>query len=165
VKSIFIQDFFKYFLVFGLGILFFRCGSGQVYEQNTDLKNAHWFVDSVLVYQFEIKEVDSRYNLLYNIRNTLNYPYYNLYVTYYLEDSQGKQISTELQNITLMDAKTGKPFGSGLGDTFSHQLEVPNLTNFKFPKAGKYTFKIKQYMRQDPLVGMVSFGLRVEKAE
>jgi gliding motility-associated lipoprotein GldH len=165
VKFRFIQQFIKYSLLVGLGVLFFRCGSSRVYEQNIDLKNARWYADSVLVYSFDIKDANIAYNLLYNIRNSLQYPYYNLYVTYYLEDAQGKQLSTELQNITLMDAKTGKPFGSGLGDIFSHQLEIPNLTRFKFPKAGRYTFKVKQYMRQDPLLGVVSFGLKVEQAE
>ena len=64
-----------------------------------------------------------------------------------------------------MNAKTGKPFGSGLGDTFSDQLQNPTLVNYKFPKEGEYVFKIKQYMRKDPIPGIISLGLRVEKAD
>jgi gliding motility-associated lipoprotein GldH len=85
-----------------------------------------------------------------------------LYVTYYLLDEQGKQLSARLQELILMDATTGKPLGDGLGDIFDHQ--IVSLQNYKFNKRGKYTFKIKQYMRQDPLPDIMSIGIRVEKA-
>jgi gliding motility-associated lipoprotein GldH len=156
--------FYKQLFFWGLAFLFFRCAAQAEFEENKDIEKGKWEVKNTLSFIFEIKNAEQRYNLFYNVRNNLNYPFYNLYITYYLEDSKGKLISSELQNITLLDAKTGQPFGSGLGDTFAHQLSIPNFVNYKFPQAGRYTFKIKQYMRQDPLPGIVSFGLRVEKA-
>ena len=62
-----------------------------------------------------------------------------------------------------MHSKTGKPYGDGLGDIFSHQLPLPALSNVRFLKRGKYTFKLRHYMRRDLLPEIVSMGLRIEK--
>lgn len=155
------------YLFLGIGIIlsFSACQDNRVYEQNIDLKNGQWYIDSVLTFQFKIEDAQSKYDFLYNIRNSVRYPYYNMYVTFYLEDSLGNVIDQELQNITLMDSRTGEPFGSGLGDIFSHQLNIPRLTAYKFPDKGTYTLKLKQYMRQDPLPEILSLGLRVEKSD
>jgi gliding motility-associated lipoprotein GldH len=59
-----------------------------------------------------------------------------------------------------MDAKTGKPQGTGLGDIFNHQFDL--LHGFRFPKTGTYNMTLKQYMRQDPLPDIYSIGLRIE---
>jgi gliding motility-associated lipoprotein GldH len=61
-----------------------------------------------------------------------------------------------------MDEKTGKPMGDGLGDLFDHKIIA--LKNYRFPRAGKYTFKVRQYMRQDPLPAILSMGVSVESA-
>ncbi len=60
-----------------------------------------------------------------------------------------------------MDPKTGKPNGSGLGDLFDHKFLIKR--NYRFPKPGKYTMQIRQYMRQDPLLNILSVGITVEK--
>lgn len=146
---------------------FFLCGCGAsaVYEKNYDLKNSSWYADSTLTFKFNIAETDVKYNFYYNFRNTKSYPFYNLYLTYHLEDEKGNLIKTELQNATLFDAKTGKPFGNGIGGIYTHQLLHPSLTNFKFNKKGNYIFKIKQYMRKNPLEGVQAVGIRLEKVE
>lgn len=140
------------------------CQSSPFYEKNYDLAEGQWFVDSVRVFDFNIQDHQTPYFFYYNIRNTIDYPYYNLYVTFYLEDSTGEIISEQLQNISLMDEKTGKPFGSGW-DVFSHQLMVPLLNPFTFPAPGKYKLRLQQYMRRDPLPGILTVGLRIEKGK
>jgi len=102
------------------------------------------------------------YNIYYNLRNSLSYPYYNLYLTRYLTDEKGTQIESRLDEILLMDPKTGEPRGEGLGDLFDHKVLIKN--NYRFPKPGTYTIRIKQYMRQDPLPEILSVGIAVEKA-
>ncbi len=160
---------FSHHLVFYLMILILSsglisCGQERIYEKNYDISNEKWAIDSVYVFEFEIKDAKAKYNFFYNLRNDLLYPYQNIYVTFYLENNQKEVIDQELQNITLFDSKTGKPFGSGFGDVYSHQLPIPKLTNFKFPKAGKYTYRLEQRMREDPLPKIISVGLKIEKA-
>ena len=150
-----------YYLLF-IAIFFSACDKYRVYESNIDMKDMKWYADSVKKYTFLIEDSQINYNLLYNVRNTLNYPYYNLYIKYELKDSTGKTLSTDLQEVQLMDAKTGEPFGSGLGDIFDHRFYA--IKNFKFPAAGRYTMTVKQYMRQDPITEIMAFGIRVERA-
>jgi gliding motility-associated lipoprotein GldH len=138
------------------------CDEQRVYEKNLDLAGNQWYIDTIPSFTFRIDDPNLNYNIYYNIRNAVNYPYYNLYVTYSLQDSTGKAISSHLQNLILADSKTGKPLGNGLGDLFDHQ--ILSLKNYRFPSAGPYTFRVKQYMRQDPLPLIMSVGIRVEKA-
>lgn len=145
-----------------LGFFGWACDPDRVYEQYNDIPDNQWYIDSVQTYAFTIEDPALAYNIYYNVRNSVSYPYYNLFVTYYLTDAKGKQLSSQLQELLLMDAKTGKPLGDGVGDIFDHQVIL--LTNYKFPQKGNYTLKIKQYMRKDPLPEIMSIGIRVEKA-
>ena len=69
----------------------------------------------------------------------------------------------KMDELILADEKTGKPIGSGLGDIFDHKILI--LKGYKFPKKGTYQIKIQQFMRQNPLPDVLSFGLAIEKAE
>lgn len=133
-------------------------------KKNVDISNRRWGINEIPSFDFEITDTERRYNFYYNVRNTLEYPYQNLYVTYFLEDTVGNVISTDLHNMDLFDKKTGMPKGSsGLGDIYEHQfLAIPN---YRFDTAGVYRFRIQQYMRQQELPEIVSIGLRVEVAE
>jgi gliding motility-associated lipoprotein GldH len=149
-----------YFLF--LLVICIACDPNRVYEQNHTIEDNKWYIDSIPNFKFTIQDTTSTYNIYYNVRNAVSYPFYNLYLTYYLLDEQGNLISSRLQDLTLMDAKTGRPLGSGLGDIFDHQ--ILSIPNYKFKRKGTYTFRIKQYMRQDPLPDIMSIGIRVEKA-
>ncbi len=151
-----------FFFCLLLTCLLTNCGQIPHFEQNIDLPATGWAIKNELKFKFKIEDAKANYNVAYNIRNTLKYPYHNLYITYFLEDSKGKVIATELQNISLFDAKRGKPFGSGMGDTFSHQLPIPTFQRYKFPNTGNYTFRVVQYMRHD-VVGIQTMGVRIEK--
>ncbi|WPP53730.1 gliding motility lipoprotein GldH [Catalinimonas niigatensis] len=139
------------------------CDTDRVYEQNYDFANKEWKVDSVPTFRFEINDPDEAYNIYWNVRNTLNFPYRNLYLTFYLEDTLGRTISTDLHNMLLFDPKTGKPYGSGMGDIFSHQIMA--LPKYRFDSAGTYQVRLEQYMRTETLEDILSVGVRVETAE
>jgi len=148
--------------VLGIALLSLSaCNNNRVFEKDVDIPSMKWHKDSVLVFNFEIKDTLSRYNFYYNVRNTLSYPFYNMYVTYYMMDSLNRRISSDLQTFDLLNPKTGKPYGDGLGDIYSRSLLA--LKNVQFKKPGKFSFKLKHYMRLDPLPEVVSMGLRIEK--
>ena len=137
------------------------CDPKRIYENNIDLQKNEWKQEQELVFDFAIEDPDKTYNLLYNVRYAHTYPFYNLYISYFLYDSTGRQIPHKNPvGMDLFNPKTGKPLGSGLGDFFDYSI----LDNkpIRFPMKGKYTMKIKQYMRQNPLIGIASFGIRIE---
>lgn len=139
---------------------FFSCDSKRVFEANVDLPKRDWHIDSIPAFRFRVEDASKPYNLLINLRNSEAYPYYNLYLRYYLLDSTQREIKSQQVELILMDPKTGKPTGDGLGDIYSHKYQL--LGNFVFPKQGEYVVKLKQYMRQDPLPEINSVGIRLE---
>ncbi len=139
------------------------CDSQTVYSDYTDLDDGKWAIKNTPSFTFSISDPAIPYNVYYTLRNSVSYPYYNLYLTRYLLDSAGHELESRLDELILMDAKTGKPLGNGLGDLFDHKVIMKR--NYRFPKAGNYTIRIRQYMRQDPLPDVQSIGISVEKAQ
>jgi gliding motility-associated lipoprotein GldH len=137
------------------------CDSNVLYKDHEDIEEGEWFIKNEPTFSFEITDTTQTYNVYYLVRNAAGYPYYNLYVKRFLLNPENKIVNEALNELILMDEKTGKPLGDGLGDLFDHKIIA--LKNHRFPKAGKYTFKVRQYMRQDPLLGILSVGVSVEK--
>jgi gliding motility-associated lipoprotein GldH len=150
-------------VLFFLGLLVAACGGdNRVYEKYVDFEDRHWLVSQAPEFEFEILDTQARYDIVGNIRNEVSYPWSRIFITYYLKDSTGTQLHKNLLGNYLFDAKSGKPLGtSGLGDIYDHQLLL--LGNYQFPKPGKYTMKLEQFMRKDTLDGILAVGLRVEK--
>ena len=136
------------------------CDDQRVFEENRELKSTNWFIDSVQTFTVKVEEINKPYNVLLNLRNSSSYPYYNLFLRYYLLDSTKKELKSQQLELLLMDPTTGKPTGDGLGDIYAHEFSL--LKNYTFPKAGTYTVTLKQYMRQDPLPEIHSIGIRLE---
>ena len=146
-----------------LATLLISCDSNRVYENNTEFADRSWKVIEEPRFEFKVSDTTARYNLYYNVRNTLDYPYARIFVTYHLYDSTGKELFKKLIYNDLFDQKTGRPFGeSGLGDLYDHQFAVLNHYRFHFP--GKYSMKLDQLMRQDTLKGIIAVGVRIETA-
>lgn len=147
-------------IIFSLG--FFACNSGSVFEENVDIENKTWLANDSVQFSFRIDAADLKYDIFYNVRNTITYPYHNLYINYYLKDSQGDTINQDLVDFFLFEPKTGKPYGKGLGDIFSHQFKM--IPQYQFPDTGVYSLEIKQYMRQDSLPEILSVGISIKEA-
>ena len=143
-----------------LTILIISCDPLRHYELNENLDSRIWHKDSILTFVFHIDDIHKGYNAYFNIRNTLNYPFQNIYINYSLEDTLGYVYKKDLVNLQLFDKITGKPLGSGLGDIFQHQDKF--LENYSFNNPGVYVLKMQQYMRQDELREVVSAGIRIE---
>ncbi len=139
---------------------FLSCDSNAIFKDHEDIDDGVWYVKNEPSFTFEITDISQPYNVYYLVRNSIGYPYYNLYVKRFLLNEKNKIVNEALNELILMDERTGKPMGDGLGDLFDHKIVA--LKNYRFPKAGKYTFKVRQYMRQDPLPGIMSVGVSVE---
>ena len=154
------QYCFYFFLVAALTAC--QQDASIIYKENVDIGGGKWYVKNTPSFTFTITDATVTYDLYYTVRNGLAYPYYNLYLTRYLTDSTGHELESRLDELLLMDPKTGQPRGKGLGDIYDNKVVLKRA--YRFPKPGTYTLRIKQYMRQDPLPDVVSVGISVEKS-
>ncbi len=150
-----------HFLLLSLLVGAGSCDSNSVYKDHEDIEDGQWYVKNEPAFTFEITDTTQTYNVYYLVRNSIGYPYYNLYVKRFLLNDKNKIVNEALNELILMDEKSGKPLGDGLGDLFDHKVLA--IKSYRFPRKGKYTFKIRQYMRQDPLPEILSMGVSVEK--
>lgn len=152
----------KYILILLLAGLL-SCTENVVYQNNIDFDSGKWPMESNTDFVFVVKDTSVSYNLAYTLRNSLDYPYYNLYLKYQIKDSTGNTIDENLQELILMNPKTGQPLGSGFSKMFDHQFI--SVRDYKFPAPGKYHFKVTHYMRHDTLPEIYSLGLKVIQNE
>lgn len=149
----------RFLMIVGLAVSLWSCTNNVAYNSFQDLEDGNWLYDSTTVFNFSVDNASSPYDLNYNVRYNLDYPYYNLYVKYELMDDQGKLLRASMQEANLMHPDTGVPLGSG-ESIFDSQLSL--LDDYKFPTEGKYQFKIRQYMRVDTLPGILAVGVTLE---
>lgn len=143
-----------------LALALSSCDNSRVFEKNNDFENNAWTIADIQEFKFDIKDTAPSYAIYFNVRNALFYEYYNLYLKHTLIGPDGKEISTNLHELFLMDKSSGEPLGDGAGDIFDHQVLA--LKDQKFAQPGIYTIKLQQYMRRDPLPGIMAVGVRVE---
>ena len=157
------MKFFWLPFIFCFALIMSGCDENVVYKAHEDIDDGLWYIKNKPTFKVEIKDTTATYNMYYLLRNTLQYPYYNLYLTRKFESPDNKVISNTLEEVYLSNEATGKPFGHGLGDLFDHK--IPFLKNYRFPRSGIYTFTLAQSMRQNPLPFVMSVGIGVEKVE
>ena len=151
-------------LIFTCAVFFFAaCDDNRVFDKNLDFEQQAWMSGHKPEFEINIPDTTARYNIYFNLRNSLSYPFSRIFFTYYLEDSLGLVLNKQLMNYVVFDPKTGKPSGnSGLGDIYDHQ--VPLVQNHEFPYAGVHRIKLEHFMRTDTLAGVLAVGVRVERS-
>jgi gliding motility-associated lipoprotein GldH len=146
-----------------LFLVLLSCDADRVFEKNISLPERTWVVDQPVTWDFVIEDATRPYNIYFNIRNSLEFPYARLFVQYTLADSAGTSLLQKLSSHYLFDQKTGKPLGSSaIGDVFDHRFLI--LSNYTFAHPGQYRLTLEQYNREDALQGVVAAGIRVERA-
>jgi gliding motility-associated lipoprotein GldH len=154
------MNFPRILIISALCIFLAGCDKNVVYKAHEDIDDGLWYIKNTPTFKVEITDTLSAYNLYYLVRNAVQYPYYNLYLTRKTTDPAGKKTSS-LEEVFLSNQVTGKPFGTGLGDLFDHKIAFAK--NYKFPRSGTYTIALSQSMRQNPLPFIISVGISVEK--
>jgi len=154
----------RFVLAFLFGLVLIGCDKSRIYEVNHDFNERTWKITETPEFEFIIKDLGKRYNVYYNVRNSLDYPYARLFVNYSLRDSTGAELSKKMVSEFLFDQKTGQPLGSSaLGDVYDHRFLL--LKEFEFKYQGRYKLSLEQFMRADTLLGVLAVGARVEIAE
>lgn len=141
-------------------LAFNSCAGNDVYFQYHNVAQNGWSADSVYVYDVNIADTNTSYNVYVNVRNRGEYPHQNMWL-FIKKTAVGDSVSVnDTINFYLADQR-GKWLGSGVGSVF--EMPVLYQQSIRFPKAGIYRYELMHGMRDSILIGVNDIGLRVEK--
>jgi len=149
---------------FALVILILGCREDSFF---TDSKQTpgYWHKDSIVGFQFEVKDTLTAYNCFVHIRNTKAYKYSNLFIITEMQFPYGKVVVDTLEY--KMAFKDGKLMGEGFGSLKYNKLWYKEAVQFSEP--GVYEIEIRHAMRKagqtEPLVkleGVEEIGFSYE---
>ncbi len=133
-----------------------------VFEKNLEFKGHLWPASIKPDISFEITDTVSMYNLYIVLRHTDAYHFNNIYLRATFKepgDAKGKTGDYDLQLAT-----NGKGWvGTAMDDIYDARILIQPKT--KFRKTGTYHFHLEQLMREDPLMFLLSAGLRIERVQ
>jgi gliding motility-associated lipoprotein GldH len=146
-----------YIIVSSVCFIFLSCTNSAYYE-NFQTIDSQWDKNKEYSFIYEIEDNSGSYNLFLEIRNNNLYPYQNLWLFCTEEQPEGTVRRDSIECILADDF--GKWIGTGIS---IYHLSVPLRTKLIFPHTGKYTFNIRQGMRDNHLRGIEQIGVRLEK--
>ncbi|HMK03109.1 MAG TPA: gliding motility lipoprotein GldH [Ferruginibacter sp.] len=138
----------------------FSCTQTDVFEKNTVIPKYEWQSSFKATGSFLIKDTVSAYNIYLVLRHTDAYKYNNVWLNIGLQPP-GDSLHIQKVDLQLGDDVNGWE-GSGMNDIW----EVRKLLNGqprRFKQGGNYNFSISHIMRDNPLLNVMSVGLRIEK--
>ena len=137
------------------------CKDDVVLEQNQQIENYQWDYADAKTFTAEIKDTVQHYNIYVSTRHGFNFEWRNLWVNIETTFPDGRQFDRRV-NLVLSE-----PDGTWNGDCLGDNCDmlIPIQDNAFFPQIGKYTFKISQYMRVNPMKYVKSIGMRIEKTK
>ncbi|MDO9374131.1 MAG: gliding motility lipoprotein GldH [Ferruginibacter sp.] len=152
----------NFFVALGFICFAAGCAKTEVFEKNTPISKHEWKYDLKPAFDFTITDTASQYNLYIVLRHTDAYRYNNIWLNVGTE-APGDSLRYQRFDLQLGTDATGWE-GTGMGDIWEVRKSVTRGP-FKFNKSGIYKFVIAQVMRENPLTGVMSVGVRVEKVK
>ncbi|MBK8659303.1 MAG: gliding motility lipoprotein GldH [Bacteroidetes bacterium] len=142
-------------------LLLSSCDQRRVMEENQDVQDYQWNYSDTKVFTAEIQDTTTQYNIYVNLRHAFQFEWRNLWVNIETTFPNGKVYERRVN--LLLSEPDGHWYGDCLGDNCDIQVSIQQ--NAFFPLTGKYTFKITQDMRVNPLPYIKSVGMRVERVQ
>ncbi len=137
------------------------CGRVDVFEKNATIPTYAWSRNYHATGAFEITDTIALYNIYVVLRHLDKYPYNNIWLNIGLQ-SPGDSMYNQKVNLTLGNDLNGWE-GTGMNDIWEVRKLISGQPR-RFKKNGQYAFDISHIMRDEPLKGIMSAGIRVEKA-
>lgn len=140
-------------------ILFSACNNNVVYDENKEVNQRAWKTTDKLYYEVDITDTIKSYKLAINIRNTIEYPYSNIY--FYMNTILPNGKVTKCDTI---ECYLAYPDGTwkGKGNSKIRDNRFWIAKNIKFEQKGKYTFELRQATIDSTLKGICDVGLHLE---
>lgn len=151
---------FRHIVGISIAALFFSCKHIDVYEKNVNIPKSEWSYNFSPSYTFNIADTTVDYNIYVVVRHRDAYNYNNIWIDMGTKPP-ADTIHHQKLDIQLGDDEQGW-YGTGLDDIWEYR-KIISRGPYRFRKAGEYNFTISQIMRENPLPGILSVGIRIEK--
>jgi gliding motility-associated lipoprotein GldH len=140
-----------------------QCRPIDLYERTTNIPKHAWSGNFSPGFSFDITDTRALYEVSLILRHTDAYPFNNIWLDVQVEAPDTLyRFRTEQR---LGDNEKGW-LGTGLNDVFEHRLPLNadlEKAGVSFRRPGRYTFRLTQIMREDPLPHVLQAGIRVER--
>lgn len=151
---------FPFFLLSCITLSLLACGPSYLFEEKKDIPKGLWAYQDTLDFKFSVPDTASLYNIYVDFVYADTFPNQNIYIKFYTKFPDGKRLSKPL-SFDFFDPE-GNATGKCSGGKCRAQIAIQQ--NAFFEEAGDYTLTLEQFGRKDPLPGLKSVGISVEKA-
>ena len=131
-----------------------------MFEKDIIIPEQQWQSSFKPQIDFNISDTTSLYNIYFVLRHADAYNYNNIWIKASVQQPGDATAKSEQYNVTLATNQKGW-LGNGIDDIYEQRVLIQSQT--KFAKVGDYHFTLEQIMREDPLLHVLSAGLRIEK--
>ena len=133
------------------------CTQINVFEKNTTIPDYKWKSSFEVKGSFFVNDSSTSYKTYIVLRHTDAYKYNNIWLNI------GIKFPGDSMRYQKIDLQLGTDAGGWMGSGMNDIWELRQLLMLQFSKPGIYNYSITQIMRDDPLLAIMSAGLRVEK--
>lgn len=130
------------------------------FEKNIQIPKSQWTYALEPEIKFDITDTLSLYNIFLTLRHTDAYAYRNIWLDIATKQPGDTVYQKGRFEFTLQQTE-GKWLGTGYGDIW--EVRYPLFKQIRFNKQGQYTIRLRQIMRDNPLLHVLNAGIRIEK--
>ncbi len=145
-----------------LFVSLFGCSRLDLFEKVVFTPKQEWDQSFQPEFTFDIEDTVSTYKVFFIIRHADAYAYNNIWIKLTSKLPGDKTIRDERFDVQLATEK--RWLGSGMDDLYDHRVLLYR-DPVRFNKPGRYTLRISQDMRIDPLDYIFNVGIRLEKVK
>lgn len=157
----------KYMLILLLLVAIFTLASSGcqqparlgAFEKHISIPQYSWNYDFQPSFSFHIKDTSALYNISVTVRHSDDYAFSNLWLLI-SSSREGEKPKEQRVELPLADQQ-GRWLGSGMDGIYDHR--IPIQQHARFDRPGTYIFSFQQDMRTNPLLHIMSVGLRIDK--
>jgi gliding motility-associated lipoprotein GldH len=145
--------------VFLLLFILISCDENRVFDEYKSISDATWNKEDIVNFDFKLDDTLSRNQVYLKIRNTVDYPFSNIYLFTKVVFPDGKILVDTLEY--EMTDEEGMWLGDGVSGIKNNLLYYKK--DVVFYEKGEYKLSIQHGMRTENLVGIQDVGLRIER--
>lgn len=140
------------------------CSDNVVYQSDVPVPGGAWSRTFSPEFAFDIADTVSQHDVYIDVRHTGDYPFSDLFLFVDLTGPGGRTMRDTVE--CLLADPDGRWLGKGTGFIFSDRIQAKVLYKLhnRFPATGRYTMRLEQAMRMEPLPAVMDVGVSVERS-